>query len=88
MTQPYGEPLTPEWRLAHVVAGDLLLAHVQGSMTHGRTVNALDLAGADLNVQRALAHYAAANVRARPPASDPMPSTLPSWPHGEPGLDP
>ncbi len=65
MTQLYGEPLTPEWRLAHVQAGDALLAHVQGWMKPGMTVNALDLACADLNVQRALAHYAAANVRAK-----------------------
>ncbi len=70
MTQPYGGPLTPEWRLAHVQAGDALLAFAHGHMRPGRTVSALELACADFNVQLAQAHYLAANVRAKPTRED------------------
>jgi hypothetical protein len=60
------EPLSHEWRLAHVAAGDEALARCT---TTGQWEGRAALAAA------AQAHYAAANVRARP-ASPPEDATL------------
>lgn len=51
---PYGEPFTQEWRLAHTRAGDAIM----GSLGHQEA--------ASIAVAIAAAHYAAANIRAKP----------------------
>lgn len=63
-TGPYGIPFTAEWRLAHAEAGDDLLAQAVALGKRGVNANAPSIVTA---IAQAHAHYAAANVRARPP---------------------
>lgn len=59
MTNPFGEPFTPEWRLAHAQRGDSILARFEAK----GSIPALEMAAV---AAVAAAHYAAANVRAKP----------------------
>ena len=54
----FGEPFTQEWRLAHAHAGDVYMARM---LSPGYTIE--QMVGYST---LASAHYAAANVRARP----------------------
>lgn len=63
-----GEPLSKEWRLEHVKMGDQLMVRayaVMASWQPGDLANENDFIGIDSMVQMAVAHYTAANVRAR-----------------------
>lgn len=60
--EPYGKPLSAQWRLEHVKAGDEFLNYAERPTSYGLDI---PVSARNLFIQLAQAHYLAANVRAR-----------------------